>query len=86
MRARQFITSAGFSSNDLAVILEGFEDAWVEIDPGQGADPFVIETARMRLAEVVVIVAKSGSIDRGRINVSAVAAFRMRYHTMGDKV
>jgi hypothetical protein len=79
MRARHFITCAGFSPDDLAVILEGFEDAWVEIDPGPGSDPVVIETARMRLAEVVLDVARTGPVDRGKINASAVAAFRMRY-------
>jgi hypothetical protein len=79
MRARQVLINAGFAPDDLAVILEGFEDAWAEIGPGAGADPVVEETARMRLAEIVLNVAKMGPIDRGKMNVSAVDAFRLRY-------
>jgi hypothetical protein len=78
MRARRLIGDHGFSHEDLAVILEGFEDAWAEIGPDAGADPIVKEAARLSLARIVVSVARAGPIDRGRINAAAVAAFRAR--------
>jgi hypothetical protein len=78
MRARQVIIRAAFPADDLPVILDGFEDAWAEIGPGAGSDPIVIEAARLRLAAIVVDVAKAGPIHRGRINAAAVDAFRSR--------
>jgi hypothetical protein len=77
--ARQLISRAGFPPHDLAVILEGFEDAWAEIGPEVGSDPIVIEAVRLRLADLVIGIARSGIVDRGRINVAAVAAFRRGY-------
>ena len=79
MRARQLISRAGFSADDLPVILEGYEDAWAEIGAGATADPIVIETARLHLASIVVDVARAGPIHRGRINAAAVDAFRLRH-------
>ncbi|HWE20854.1 MAG TPA: hypothetical protein VG758_27400 [Hyphomicrobiaceae bacterium] len=78
MRARQLIGRAGFPADDLPVILEGFEDAWAEIGPGAGSDAIVIEVARLHLAAIVVDIAKTGPIHRGRINAAAVDAFRSR--------
>jgi hypothetical protein len=82
MCARQLIRGAGFSADDLAVILEGFEDAWAEIGPGAGSDPIVTETARLYLAAIVVDVARVGPIHRGRINAAAVDAFRSRHRVV----
>jgi hypothetical protein len=78
MRARQLISRAGFSADDLPVILEGFEDAWAEFGAGAGSDPIVIEVARLHLAAIVVDVARAGPVHRGRINAAAVGAFRPR--------
>lgn len=83
MRARQLIGDHGFSRDDLAVILEGFEDAWAEIGPDAGPDPIVMEAVRLSLAHIVVSVAQAGPIDRGRINVAAVEAFRVKLRIGG---
>jgi hypothetical protein len=84
MRARQLISHAAFPAHELATILEGFEDAWAEIGPEAGSDPFVVDTARLRLAEIVLAVAGAGPITRGAINVKAVSAFRARYRIDDD--
>jgi hypothetical protein len=84
MRARQLIGCSEFPPHELATILEGFEDAWAEIRPEAGSDPFVMETARVRLAEIVLAVAGTGQITRGAINVKAVSAFRARYRIEED--
>jgi hypothetical protein len=65
MRARQLISRAGFSADDLPVILEGFEGAWAEIGAGAGSDPIVIGVARLHLAALVVDVAKRGRFNGG---------------------
>lgn len=84
MRARQLIGDHGFSRDDLAVILEGFEDAWAEIGPDAGPDPIVMEAVRLSLARIVVSVAQAGPIDRGRINAAAVDAFRAMHRIVGS--
>jgi hypothetical protein len=79
MRARQLISHAGLAPHDLAVVLEGFEDAWAEIGPDLGSDPIMVEASRLSLARIVLDIARAGPIDRARINAGAVDAFRARY-------
>jgi hypothetical protein len=78
MRARQLISRAGLPPHELDVVLDGFEDAWAELAPEAGPDAMVIEATRLRLAAIVLEIAKSVPIDRGQINVAAVEAFRSK--------
>jgi hypothetical protein len=79
MRARQLIGDHGFGRDDLAMILDGFEDAWAEIAPHVGSDPMVVEATRMSLARIVLGIAPAVRVDRAKINAAAVAAFKSKY-------
>jgi hypothetical protein len=79
MRARQLIIDAALPPNDLAVVLEAFEDAWAEVGPDVGPDPILIEATRLSLARIVLENVTAVPLDRGQVNAAAVAAFRAKY-------
>ena len=79
MRARQLIIDAVFPPHDLAVVLEGFEDAWAEVGPDVGTDPMLIEATRLTLARIALEIVTTVPIDRGKINAAAVDAFQAKY-------
>lgn len=84
MRARQLIGGAAFPPDVLKALGEAFEDAWAEIAPGVSTDPNVVDAARLSLAEIVLVIAKAGPIDRDRIKAGAVDAFRQK-HRIGNQ-
>jgi len=57
MRARHLIDHASFGPDALKVIGDAFDAAWAEIAGWFGADPLLIEAARLRLADAVLSVA-----------------------------
>ncbi len=57
MRARQLIEGATFGPPALKVVVAAFDAAWAEIAHNFGQDPAVIEEARLRLADAVLLVA-----------------------------
>ena len=79
MRARQLIIDAALPPNDLAVVLEAFEDAWAEIGPDVGSDHILVEATRLTLARIVLEKVTAVPLARGPLNAAAVAAFRARY-------
>jgi hypothetical protein len=84
MQARELIEHSGFSPDDLAVILEGFEDAWAEIGPEVGSDAMMLEVVRLSLARITLEVVSVVPIDRAKINAAAVDAFRAKYRFGGS--
>ena len=60
MKARTLIEGASFGSDDLKIIGSAFDMAWEQLQPQISADPAVTETARMRLANVILDLANNG--------------------------
>ena len=84
MRARQLFIDAGLPPDDLAVVLEAFEDAWAEVGPDMGSDLIMIEATRLSLARITLEIVTAVPLARGKINAAAVAAFRAKYR-VGDR-
>jgi len=76
MKARQVIGSATFSPDELRVIFAAFDDAWNDVAGDVSKRAGAVDAARLRLATIVLSLAKAGPIDRGRIKTEAVQAFR----------
>jgi hypothetical protein len=79
MKARQRIGSATFSPTELSVIFEAFDAAWHEVAGDVSSRASAVDAARLRLATIVLSLAKAGPIDGDRIKAEAVHAFRGRH-------
>jgi hypothetical protein len=79
MRARQLIGGAVFPPDVLNVLFAAFDDAWHEVMGDVSTRAGAIDAARLRLATIVLSLAKSGPIDHARIKQAAVDAFRAHH-------
>lgn len=80
MEPRQLIGGASFPPDDLKVIYDAFDDAWVEVAGDVSTRADAIEIARLSLATIVLSLAKMRPIDRDSIKAAAVAASRLNHH------
>jgi hypothetical protein len=76
MKVRQLIGGAQYPPDQLKVIFEAFDAAWVDVAPRMGTDASRIEIGRLSLATIVLSLAKAGPIERVVLTRSAVDAFR----------
>jgi hypothetical protein len=79
MRARQLIGGAVFPPDVLKVLFAAFDDAWHEVVGDVSSRAAAIDAARLRLATIVLSLAKSGPIEHAHIKDAAVEAFRRRH-------
>jgi hypothetical protein len=79
MYARQLMGGAAFPPDVLKVIFEAFDDAWHEVAPEVSNRASAVDAARLRLATIVLSLAKSGPIERARIKTEAVQEFRRQH-------
>lgn len=79
MKARQLIGGAAYPPDALRVIYEAFDDAWGEVGPSMGTEPSEVEKARLSLATIVLSLAKTGAIEREKLRIAAVNAFRFKH-------
>jgi hypothetical protein len=79
VEARQIIGGATFSPDVLKVLFEAFDDAWHEVAVDVSTRAAAIDAARLRLANIVLSLAKSGPVERVRITTEAIHAFRSQH-------
>jgi hypothetical protein len=72
MKARKLIEGATFDPQQLKVIGKVFDDAWEQIAPGVSSRADAVEAARVKLANVVLSLAKNGSQDAERLTEEAL--------------
>lgn len=72
MKARQMIEGASFDPHQLKTIGKAFDDAWERIAPSVGGRPDAIEAARLKLANVVLSLAKNGASDAEQLTEQAL--------------
>jgi hypothetical protein len=63
MKARQLLGTSSFSPDQLRVLFEAFDQAWAAIAPSVGHDTASIEVARLKLANIVLSLARNNSFD-----------------------
>jgi hypothetical protein len=74
MKARQFIDEATFDARTRKVITRAFDQAWM-ILAKKYRSPLAIEAARLKLANIVVSLAREGEGDAAHLMDRAVRTF-----------
>jgi hypothetical protein len=74
MKARQLIASGSYGPDQLKALGKAFDDAWDRIAPTVSKRPKAIETARLKLADIVLGLAKMGNFDPQWLADAAVQA------------
>lgn len=72
MKARQMIEGASLDPAQLKAIGQAFDDAWDQIAPQISNWPGAIESARLKLAHLVLSVAKRGVLEREALKDEAL--------------
>jgi hypothetical protein len=72
MKAYQLIADATFDPDQLKAIRKGFDVAWAQIAPQISQRPEAIEAGRLKLASIVLSVAKRGALDPKQLSDEAI--------------
>lgn len=72
MKARQLIGGASYGPDELKVLFKAFDDAWDVIAPSITSRPGAIEAARVKLANVILGLARYGNNNPERIKNAAL--------------
>ena len=62
MKAEQMISRASYGPEALKTICQAFDQAWAQIAHQFGDDQFVVEAARVRLAEAILEITHEDNI------------------------
>jgi hypothetical protein len=72
MKARQLLASASYGPQQLAAIYQAFDEAWEALAADIGSDPAEIETARLKLANIILSLAGTGNTDPETLKSTAL--------------
>ena len=76
MKARALVGVASYDPKTLKALWKAFDDAWEQVRPQISKRPEAIEAARMKLAEIVIGMARNGTRDAQALTDAAVQAMR----------
>jgi hypothetical protein len=74
VKARALIGSASYDPHTLKVLYQAFDDAWEQIAPEVADYSAATYAARMKLAEIVLGLARNGMRDAQNLTDAAVKA------------
>ena len=74
MKARDLIDNASYGPDQLKILGQAFDSAWAQIAPHVSGKPTGVEAARLKLAQIVLNLAKNGVMDAQRLTDAAVEA------------
>jgi hypothetical protein len=78
MKARRLVASGSYGPDQLKALGKAFDDAWGRLAPNVSSRPKAIEAARLKLAEIVLGLAKQGNFDPQWLADAAVQVVRSR--------
>lgn len=78
MKARQLVASGSYGPDQLKALAKAFDDAWGRLAPNVSSRPKAIEVARLKLADIVLGLAKQGNFDPQWLADTAVQVVRSR--------
>ena len=84
MKARKLIEGATYGPETLKVIGKAFDDAWSEIAPHFSQNGLQSQSARLKLAQAVLSVARDDSRDSDELKNSALQVMAMAYRDQSD--
>ena len=67
MKARLLIANAAFGPDDLKKISAAFDAAWDQVSANVSSRPDAIEAARIKLANIIIGLARRVPIDQVRL-------------------
>jgi hypothetical protein len=76
MKARQLIASGSYGPDQLKALGKAFDEAWNRIAPTVSKRRKAIEAARLKLADIILGLAKKGNFDPQWLTDAAVHAMR----------
>jgi hypothetical protein len=80
MKARRLIESSCYNSEQLKAVGKAFDDAWEQIAPEVSTRPAAIEAARMKLAQIVLSLAKNGTVDPHELRYQGQRRYALDLH------
>lgn len=72
MIARQILADAALGPDTLKVLYKAFDDAWEQIEPSASISAEVREAARLKLANIILVLARGGNRDAQHFTDAAV--------------
>jgi hypothetical protein len=72
MKARKLIAGSVYDPAELKAVGKAFDDAWDQVASQVSTRPEAIEAARLKLAEIVLTLAKGTSRDPEKLTQAAV--------------
>jgi hypothetical protein len=79
MKARKLIGDAAFGPERLKVIGQAFDDAWEAIAGNFANDAQTVETARLKLATIMLELAKNADLGGEQLKLAAIRRLREQY-------
>jgi hypothetical protein len=76
MKARQRIGGASYDPDQIKALGQAFDAAWAQIGPGVSSRPQAIEATRLKLADILLGLAKAGNFDPQYLADAAVERMR----------
>jgi len=76
MEARRLIGSASYGPDTLKALFQAFDEAWAVLAPRYGNDAPAISAGRIRLANIVLSLARNGSGDVDRLRETALQLYQ----------
>ena len=73
MKAKVYLSTACCDARTRDVLLKAFDEAWTQIEHSVSQHPRAAEAARMKLAEILLRLAKNGCRDPSGISRAAVS-------------
>jgi hypothetical protein len=83
MKARELIGGMALGPEDLKVIGQAFDEAWLEIAGNFGSDPQEIEAARLKLADAFLSVAHDDLLDSQALKRVALQRMALDFRKAG---
>jgi hypothetical protein len=76
MEARRLIEGASYGPDTLKVVFQAFDEAWTILAPRYGNDAPAIAAARIRLADILLSLAREGSHDAAALRDAALRLYQ----------
>jgi hypothetical protein len=78
MKARQLIAKSSFGPDELKIVFKAYDDAWAILAPTISRRADAIEAARLKLANIILGLARDRCDNAERIKTAALQSFRRR--------
>jgi hypothetical protein len=84
MRAKQLIEGGAYGPEALKIVCQAFGEAWASIAGNFGNDPATIETARLKLANIILSFPRNEIKDAEQIKRSSLKIMALQYRHVGS--